>query len=459
MSEYNSVLVGIQGKPVEGESPPTLGVISVHRKLAMFNTPDTRPDRGPHAEEFSHQVIDQDGGDQRRRGLPHRDLQIKPEVRHRPSNVWTLTDYQQAAHEPDLLPRESYTEVLQAGTEVLNQESGLLKFENGYGCVVVADVHGRREMVANVLSQRIPHPDTSNPTSIWDVLNEGKVNLIFVGDYVHTETADNWIQPIATRDSQFSFSLTPSLSRAEARDSLGVVQLVLRLKQQFRQNVCLCKGNHDRHQATDSLAKRVFFPTHPEEIDSELAALVVPQSLLFKEGLQASELGFDSLFFQRWLDWEAALPLMGTVKLPNDQQLVITHGGIRQNLATTLSDANQSMFGRSDVEQKSAQAWEALSYDGEDIRHPSVLNNWPANMQVLLGEDVDLEQVTQVVGHRRSKGPPHYYTYAVPMGGHGSLYQICNPDHQLALYFPPTFRTFNPEVTDYGFHPLVLKVG
>ncbi|TVQ25640.1 MAG: calcineurin [Spirochaetaceae bacterium] len=127
----------------------------------------------------------------------------------------------------------------------LGRPGGLVRLHPRMPCVVVPDVHARADLVLAVLA--MPEPGGGLPTGsgcVVDALAAGRVQLVFVGDYVHAEgrARGRWFD--AFDEYQGGFERHDAMDR-EMAESLNTLEIVARLKAAFPQNVHALKGNHE----------------------------------------------------------------------------------------------------------------------------------------------------------------------------------------------------------------------
>ncbi len=127
---------------------------------------------------------------------------------------------------------------------------GLVRLEPRVPCVVVPDVHARADLVLAVLAMHVPEAadrgsDRSpGSESVIDALDAGRVQLVFVGDYVHAEGRARRRWFAAFDEYQGGFDRHDAMDR-EMAESLNTLEIVARLKAAFPQTVHALKGNHE----------------------------------------------------------------------------------------------------------------------------------------------------------------------------------------------------------------------
>lgn len=145
----------------------------------------------------------------------------------------TLSDF---ARRDQLESPESYRAPLAAVVEVLSQQ-GYIPSLPDLPTIIIPDLHARREMLIAILSaQIVGGPLTSK--RVFDLLQEGRMNVICVGDIVHSEERSNWVINL---DGDW----TPELLDKEMVRSLGAAAMIMYLKLQFPEHFYCLRGNHD----------------------------------------------------------------------------------------------------------------------------------------------------------------------------------------------------------------------
>ena len=144
---------------------------------------------------------------------------------------------------------------IEAGLEVLQSEGpprrpldaggrpgGLIYLERDRPTVIVPDVHGRVELVLSVLAFSLTPWGIEQP--LFGALVNGGAQLLFLGDYVHSEArgARRWIEAFAEFEDGYTVH---EAMDAEMAESLTVLRLVARLRSGLPDVVHCLKGNHE----------------------------------------------------------------------------------------------------------------------------------------------------------------------------------------------------------------------
>lgn len=145
----------------------------------------------------------------------------------------------------------SYGESIAGALEALENESptrrpaddsgkpgGLVLLDPGLPTIVVPDLHARMDFLLAVLGHEM------NGCKVLDLLEEGKVQVVCLGDGVHAEgrAARRWLA--AQEEFLEDFTSHDNMD-AEMRESLGVMEMVMEVKRAYPSRFHFLKGNHE----------------------------------------------------------------------------------------------------------------------------------------------------------------------------------------------------------------------
>ncbi|THB66074.1 MAG: calcineurin [Spirochaetaceae bacterium] len=117
--------------------------------------------------------------------------------------------------------------------------------------IIIPDLHGRLELIPRILRLPVPEPnDTSCPwtaetaTPLHIALDEGRAQLLFLGDYVHSErrALERWQQGL--QEFINGYHQHKAMDQ-EMRENLGTLEILARLKTAYPEAVHMLKGNHE----------------------------------------------------------------------------------------------------------------------------------------------------------------------------------------------------------------------
>ena len=183
--------------------------------------------------------------------MPHRN----DDDLHADSNGSVADRVSASLSRSDPPPRAELIQDMRRATEVLQGEpseirptdtegrpGGIVHLDPALPLVVLPDIHGRVDLLATVLFSAFP--DHGIEISVLSALEEGRVSLLMVGDYVHAEARarERWV---SAYDEYLDGFQRHCAMDAEMTESLGVLQTVAILKASFPAVVHCLKGNHE----------------------------------------------------------------------------------------------------------------------------------------------------------------------------------------------------------------------
>jgi hypothetical protein len=148
--------------------------------------------------------------------------------------------------------REAYLETLWEVLETLGTEpdsirppdpegrpGGLVLLDRGLPTIVVPDLHARMDFFLRVLAS-----EPEKGRTAMDLLAEGRLQIVCLGDGVHSEgrAAGRWQD--ALQEFQEEYRVHHNMD-AEMRESLGVMGMVMEVKRSFPGHFHFLKGNHE----------------------------------------------------------------------------------------------------------------------------------------------------------------------------------------------------------------------
>ena len=122
----------------------------------------------------------------------------------------------------------------------------LLEFKNNLPAVIVPDIHARPYFLLNILKFPLPAdflPGQSASFTVEQALEKKLINVICVGDSIHTElTVDRWY----CIEEEFKKNIiTGPFMKAEMKDGLSALAGLMNLKLIYPENFHFLKGNHE----------------------------------------------------------------------------------------------------------------------------------------------------------------------------------------------------------------------
>jgi hypothetical protein len=300
----------------------------------------------------------------------------------------------------ELETRESYEVSLDGAIEAMKDTKGIVELKNqNVPTIVISDLHARRDFLMNVLSQQ-----DQDGYCVFDLMEKGKINVVCLGDGMHSENRENWkvFDPNPARGEGF-MELNPQKMEKEMIASLGLMKIVMELKANFPESFHYVRGNHD--DIGETITK--FMKYVPEEVGGESGVVK-----------WWTEKYFGKDFLDKWVKFESMLPLVVRGK-----GFVASH---------TIS---KDLLTRDDINNRNQNAVNQLLWtDNRDIGDIS-----PENQKIFKDNLRDLGAANSkwIIGHRPVHGKFRSQF-------EGQLIQINSSQKQLVAIVPSD-ETFDPE--------------
>lgn len=228
----------------------------------------------------------------------------------------TLEALSNFARHDQLEALETYQTALAGAVEVLSK-SGRLLYLADLPTVIIPDLHARRELLLAVLKTQLAEGSCAG-RQIFELLRQGRVNVVCVGDIMHSEDRSHWVINL---DGEW----TSELLDKEMVRSLGAGAMVMYLKQQFPDHFHCLRGNHDDMEA-ELGPYRKFVGVKRDEQDDLVLVDGRPvitsdkgESGIIKDWVLSRE-EWGQEFLDAWTQFERALPLFA-----QGSYYVITH--------------------------------------------------------------------------------------------------------------------------------------
>jgi len=292
------------------------------------------------------------------------------------------------ANRDRLESKESYLHSLQAARSQLAQESGIVDLPRGVPTLVLSDIHARRDFLLTALQHEV------NGEKVFDLLKQGRLNLVCVGDGMHAEgrAAQRWLR--AEQDMQEG---RPSLAMTqEMIEGFGTMKMIMELKAESPDNFHFLRGNHDEIQGN--------FAKYARQIG---------EANMVQSWVKAN-LGSD--FLQEYARFEESLPLV-----VRGQGFVASHAAPGGELQRTA------------IESRDSKAFAQLSWTENRKWDESDRPRFERNLREVGGEGS-----RWLVGHR-PVDQGHYRSQF-----DGQLVQI-NAPHDFVVALVPADGSFDPD--------------
>jgi len=310
---------------------------------------------------------------------------------------------------------ESYEASLNGAIEALKDTKGIIELKNkNVPTIVISDLHARRDFLMEVLSQQ-----DKDGQSVFDLLEKGKINVVCLGDGMHSEIGKNWYiginQEFIEKDGKkypkntiADMNEYEKVMKEEMVRSLGTMKTVMELKSAFPDSFHYVRGNHDDINETIYKFLKFFKESEIEGIGGE-SGLV--KKWIFEH--------FGLNFLEKWAKFESMLPLVVKGK-----DFVASH-------AAPLKKGVLSM---EDIEEKTQKANEQLLWtDNRGIIGKK--HFYPEFAQTR--KNIGAENSIWIIGHRPVDGKFRRQF-------DGELIQINHSKDQLVAIFSPD-SSFDPE--------------
>ena len=150
----------------------------------------------------------------------------------------SLAQLSQQAASTRLARPESYLKSAAASQKVFAGQGGLVVVPPEVPTVILPDLHAQRDYLLQAL--RMP----MQGSTVFALLRQGKVNVLCLGDGMHSEGRNEgrWLQ--AEQDFLAGAKASPAME-AEMVESLGLLQMVMDLKVAYPKNFYFVRGNHE----------------------------------------------------------------------------------------------------------------------------------------------------------------------------------------------------------------------
>lgn len=190
-----------------------------------------------------------------------------------------LSDLSALAERDQLESKQSYLESIHSARAQLQKESGIVDLPRGVPTLVLSDLHARRDFLMKALEHEV------EGVKVFDLLKQGKMNLVCVGDGMHAEgrAAERW-----RRAEQDMLEGKPSIAmHQEMIEGFGTMKMIMELKSEFPENFHFLRGNHDEIQGNFAKYARTLGegPMVQEWVKKHLGEDFLQQYASFEESL------------------------------------------------------------------------------------------------------------------------------------------------------------------------------
>ncbi len=200
---------------------------------------------------------------------------------------------------------ETYCAALDAALAILSMQDGLVQLQD-LPTIVIPDLHARRALLIAIFSTQLANGPYAG-RQVFDLLQQGLLNVVCVGDIVHSEERSDWVINL---DGEW----TAELLDKEMVRSLGAGAMVMYLKTQYPAHFHCLRGNHDdiAGELAADFRKFVGLKYENDELVFVDGRPVITgdkgESKLVREWVLNRE-GWGQPFLETWARFESALPL------------------------------------------------------------------------------------------------------------------------------------------------------
>jgi len=116
---------------------------------------------------------------------------------------------------------------------------GLVRLKTGIPTLILPDLHARMDFFKDAMAYSI-----SEGRTVLESLESGEMQLVCLGDGFHSERRGYQRWNNALREYYHGYARHKAMD-AEMRECFGLMEMVMRVKCAFRDNVHFLKGNHE----------------------------------------------------------------------------------------------------------------------------------------------------------------------------------------------------------------------
>lgn len=237
-----------------------------------------------------------------------------PDLLENPAS--NLASFREFASRDQLETPETYLAILRAAIDVLAGQRSIQPVQD-LPTIIVPDLHARRELLMAILSTRFSDGPLRDK-QVFELLQNGLINVICVGDIVHSEKRSDWV-------INLNGEWTPELLEKEMLRSLGMSAMVMYLKLRYPHHFHCLRGNHD-DVAMEFGPFRKFvglqFDANGEAVEVDGRSVFTAEkgeSGIVKDWVLNRE-GWGREFLETWAQFERLLPL-----LAQGSYYIVTH--------------------------------------------------------------------------------------------------------------------------------------
>ncbi|OHA00195.1 MAG: hypothetical protein A3C07_00080 [Candidatus Sungbacteria bacterium RIFCSPHIGHO2_02_FULL_47_11] len=373
--------------------------------------------------------------------------------------------------------RGVYEHSLDFAMEILEKEKGIVELAPNVPTIVVSDIHARRDFIIKLLERELKITDP--PKRVFDLLKQGKINIVCVGDGMHSEKPLAWAPEVLSYDENGKKTKTTSYESAKQERNRMIEKIInanpryqklanvsgtvegeileaeiyssfeqskdpeiITARENFINEKRLAKKEAlNREMARGlGLMKMVmdlklqyphnfhFLRGNHEDVDGDLMGDFKKGDVLQSEEVRSwLQENFGADFIAKWAKFEDTLPLLAKGK-----NIVVTHAAPAGN------------FTREQIESRDRKTTIGLNWTENRQHSQNAIpeNKLRSNMKNILANIGMTAEAQWFIGHR-----PTYDLYRAQCNG--QLIQI-NDDRGYVVAFMPIDGKFDPKkhITD-----------
>ncbi len=151
--------------------------------------------------------------------------------------VLTLAGLKEFAQKDTLESKSSLLGSIQSARAEQSKDAGIVDLPKGVPTMVIPDIHAQRDYLTRALEHKV------DGRPVLELLQEGKMNLLCLGDGMHGEgrAANRWLQA----EQDFLKGQPSKAMHDEMVESMGTMKMVMDLKSSLGDNFVYLRGNHD----------------------------------------------------------------------------------------------------------------------------------------------------------------------------------------------------------------------
>ncbi|MBN2546442.1 MAG: metallophosphoesterase [Spirochaetes bacterium] len=119
-----------------------------------------------------------------------------------------------------------------------NIPGGFIQLKKDISTIIIPDIHARIDFLINIMFYKV------NNKTILEELSDNNMQIVCVGDGFHAESRAVKRWQIALEEYKSDFEKHSHMDE-EMRESFGVMEIVMELKNSFPDNFHFLKGNHE----------------------------------------------------------------------------------------------------------------------------------------------------------------------------------------------------------------------